>query len=53
MQLMQYQADASNRLMVGLFEFQEKREDDYPSLDLVAQLVSQLGDAGATQWLTP
>jgi len=53
MELMKYQADASNNLIVGLFGFQEKREDTYPSLDLITQLVSQLGDSGATSWVSP
>jgi hypothetical protein len=53
MELMKYQADASNNLMVGLWTFQERRNDMYPSLDLIAQLVSQLGDTGATSWVSP
>jgi hypothetical protein len=53
MELMKYQADASNDLMVGLWGFQERREDTYPTLDLIAQLVSQLGNTGATSWVSP
>jgi hypothetical protein len=52
MELMKYQADASNNLMVGLFTFQERRDDMYPSLELIAQLVNQLGDTGAS-WISP
>jgi hypothetical protein len=53
MELMKYQVDTVNNLVVGLFGFQEKREDSYPALDLIAQLVSQMGDEGATSWITP
>lgn len=52
-ELMRYQADASNNLMVGLWTFQERRNDMYPSLDLIAQLVSQIGDRSATSWVSP
>jgi len=53
MELMKYQADASNNLIVGLFGFQEKREDIHPTLDQITQIVSQLGDRGSTSWVSP
>jgi hypothetical protein len=48
-----YFMDERNKLMIGLFGFMERRDDRYPSLDALTQLVSGLGDAGGTQWLAP
>ena len=53
MQLAKYQIDASNNLVVGLFGFEERRTDAYPSLEVLAQLTSQLGDQASTSWVSP
>jgi hypothetical protein len=53
MKLIQYQIDTVNNLVVGLFGFQEKRTDEYPSVDAISNLVAQLGDTGATSWVQP
>ena len=53
MDLMRYQIDTENNLLIGLFGFVERREDSYPDLDKMTQLAVALGDAGGTQWLQP
>jgi hypothetical protein len=53
MELYKYMTDTTNNIIVGLFGFQERRTDAYPSLEVLAQLASQLGDSGATSWVSP
>jgi hypothetical protein len=53
MDLIQYQVNTTNNLIVGLFAFQEKRFDNYPSMDVLAQLCMALGDSAATSWVSP
>ena len=53
MELYKYQIDTHNNVVLGLFGFQERRTDSYPGLEVMAQLCSQLGDSGATSWVTP
>jgi hypothetical protein len=53
MALIKYQIDAQNNLIVGLFAFEERRNDTYPSLEILAQLCSQLGDSSSTSWVSP
>jgi len=50
--LMMWQLDTRNNLMMGLTAFMERREDTYPDLDKIAQLVTGLGDSGSTQWVS-
>ena len=53
MDLYKYMTDTTNGIILGLFGFQERRTDAYPSLEILAQLCSQLGDSGATSWVSP
>jgi hypothetical protein len=53
MKLIQYQIDSQNNLIVGLFAFEEKRSDEYPSMDVLARLCMGLGDSAATSWVSP
>jgi hypothetical protein len=52
-QLMRYQVDTQNNLVVGLSGIIERRTDSYPDLTEVFKFASTLGDAGSTQWVTP
>lgn len=51
-QLMAYQLDERNKLMVGLYSFVERREDVAPEWKDMASTVAGLGDAGGG-WITP
>jgi len=50
--LMAYQLDTRNNLIVGLFGFMEKRDDDGPSIQDMTRLICGLGDSGGG-WVTP
>jgi len=52
MQLMKYQLDERNKLLVGLYGFVERREDIGPRFEELTKLTTALGDAGGG-WLTP
>ena len=45
-ELLRYQLDERNKLLVGLFGFMERRTDSYPDLGMMAQLASALGEGG-------
>lgn len=51
-QLMAYQIDTKNQLVVGLYGFVERREDVAPEWRDMVQMIAGLGDA-AGGWLTP
>lgn len=53
MQLYKYMTDTRNNIVIGLFGFEERRTDSYPSLEIMAQLCSQLGNSGSTSWVQP
>lgn len=50
--LMAYQLDTHNNLAIGLWNFIERRNDEYPSMESITKLVAGLGDAGGG-WVTP
>jgi hypothetical protein len=52
MRLMIYQLDERNKILIGLYGFVERREDDPPSFDALTQICTGLGDAGGG-WVTP
>jgi uncharacterized protein YoaH (UPF0181 family) len=52
MKLMAYMLAEHNQLVVGLFDFVEKRTDAYPSFDSFTQLCVGLGDSGGG-WVSP
>jgi len=52
MQLMAYQLDERNKLLIGLYGFVERREDVGPSIEDLAKICTSLGDSGGG-WLTP
>lgn len=51
-QLMAYQLDERNKLLIGLYSFVERREDIAPEWKDQAAMIAQLGDSGGS-WLTP
>lgn len=51
-QLMAYQLDERNKLIVGLYSFVERREDVAPEWKDQAQFIAALGDSGGG-WVTP
>jgi hypothetical protein len=51
-QLMAYQLDERNKLLVGLYSFVEKRDDIAPEWKDMASMIAGLGDS-AGGWLTP
>lgn len=53
MNLIKYQIDSQNGLIVGLFGFQERRFDNYPSMEVLSQLCMGLGDSASTSWVSP
>jgi len=53
MELYKYMTDTRNNIVIGLFGFEERRTDVVPSLEIMAQLCSQLGNSGSTSWVTP
>jgi hypothetical protein len=53
MDLYKYMIDTTNGIIIGLFGFQERRTDAYPSLEVMSQICSQLGDASSTSWVSP
>lgn len=52
MKLMAYQLDERNKLLIGIYQFVERREDVYPKFDDLSKIVTSLGDSGGG-WLTP
>ena len=50
MALMKYQLDERNKLLIGLYEFVEKREDEAPKISEFGNIIAKLGEAG---WATP
>lgn len=52
-QLYKYMVDTTNGIILGLFGFQERRNDVAPSLEVIAGLCSQLGNSGSTSWVSP
>lgn len=50
--LMAYQLDTRNNLVLGLFGFMEKRNDDGPSIQDMTRLITGLGDASGG-WVQP
>lgn len=50
--LLQYQIDTYNNILVGMYGFAERRNDEYPDLSQIAQLCVSLGDQGATSTIT-
>ncbi len=53
MAMFKYALETRNNIITGLFGFMERRTDGYPTLDALATLVAQLGDSGATSWISP
>jgi len=51
-QLMTYQLDERNKLLIGLYSFVERREDIAPEWKDMAQMIAGLGDS-AGGWLSP
>lgn len=51
-QLMMYQLDERNKLLIGLYSFVERREDIAPEFKDMAAMVAGLADSGGG-WLTP
>jgi hypothetical protein len=49
---MTFQLDSYNNVVMALHAFQERREDSYPPLESVTQLVAGIGDSGGG-WVTP
>jgi len=50
--LMMYQLDERNKLLIGIYQFVERREDVGPSWQDAAKVVASLGDA-AGGWIQP
>lgn len=50
--LMLTQLDIHNNLAVGLWGFVERREDEYPGLEVMTKLIAGLGDSGGS-WIQP
>lgn len=51
-QLMAYQLDARNQLLIGLYSFVERREDIAPEWKDMSSMIAGLGDSGSG-WLQP
>jgi hypothetical protein len=51
-QLLAYQLDERNKLLIGLYSFVERREDVAPEWKDMAQMIAGLGDSGGG-WLSP
>lgn len=51
-QLMAYQLDERNKLLVGLYSFVQERNDIGPEWENMAKMVASLGDTGGG-WMTP
>jgi len=52
MKLMMYQLDERNKLLIGLYGFVERREDQAPEWADMTKMISGLADSGGG-WLTP
>ena len=48
--LMQYQLEERNKLILGLYSFVERREDEAPEWKDIAQMIAGLGDSGSA-WI--
>jgi hypothetical protein len=51
-QLMTYQLDERNKLLMGVYAFVERREDIGPEWKDMTQMIAGLADSGGG-WLTP
>lgn len=51
-QLMAYQLDERNKLLIGLYSFVERRDDIAPEWKDMATMIASLGDSGGG-WITP
>lgn len=51
-QLMAYQLDERNKLLIGLYSFVERRDDIAPEWKDMATMIASLGDSGGG-WVTP
>lgn len=51
-QLMAYQLDERNKLLIGLYSFVERRDDISPEWKDMASMIASLGDSGGG-WVTP
>lgn len=51
-QLMAYQLDTRNQLLIGLYAFCERREDLSPEWKDMAAMIGNLGDSGSA-WIAP
>jgi hypothetical protein len=52
-ELMKYQLDERSNIAGALFGFVERRTDDYPDMESIAQLTAALGETGASTWHAP
>ncbi|HUS97598.1 MAG TPA: hypothetical protein VMX97_12730, partial [Hyphomicrobiaceae bacterium] len=52
MELMAYQLDTRNKLLVGLYGFVERREDIGPEFGELTKICTSLGDSGGG-WISP
>lgn len=52
MKLMAYQLDERNKLLIGIYQFVERRDDIGPKFEQMAQMAVGLADAGGG-WMTP
>jgi len=50
--LLAYQLDERNKLLIGLYSFVERRDDEGPRWEDQAKMIAALGDSGGG-WLTP
>jgi hypothetical protein len=50
--LMAYQLDTRNQLLIGLYSFVERREDQGPEWKDMSQMVASIGDSGSA-WISP
>lgn len=51
-QLMAYQLDERNKLLIGLYSFVERREDIAPEWRDIANIITQIG-ANSGKWISP
>jgi len=52
MELMRYQLDERNKILVGLYGFVKDREDEAPRMEEFGKIIAGLGDSGAG-WISP
>ena len=51
-QLLAYQLDERNKLLIGLYGFVERRNDVGPTFNDISRIISSIGDAGGG-WIQP